>query len=624
MIRKCKEKLIESEAALICSSHQYISSLLIQLQTLKNPGVDIGSIESEASQGLVEEKITPVQRLGSDLLAGMIESGLFGSELAVFVLPPDAAGLEEPTVIMSSDDNYIFRELPPGLEDIIEMNESENRPFRARVDLDNSYELMPDGISAVGLDGEYLVTAFKFRPTPSMGEIWYFDFTPIQEELSSVDSFYQAERRNINRNLILVGAVTLIALIIISFFILSYLIRKKITRPIDELAMAAEEVMAGNLEMEVPVRKGEEFEKLKLTFNEMLAGLRNILHISSDGIAADRHSPAEEPSDKKKEITIHRWGRLSILVQMTILICALFIAAGGSGFALFLNSQSRLVEKSKEKLIQSEARLISTGHDFLANTIVEILKLQGVTGDISQEQFVFFQAVMNRTLCPAQVHSNMLLEDMIENGLLGTEAAVIVSPIVPGAVPEPLVVMSNDDEYIYMEVPESLVELAELPAGSDEPYRKRIDGGNSYMLVENGVPEMGITGRQLVASYLFIPDPEAKPLWLFDFKPMDEEINSLDSYYSLEKRKADIFLGLVSSGFLILLALITFFILSYLIRTRITRPIDELAGIAEQIMDGNLDVEVSVRKGEEFEGIKTAFNEMLKSLRDIIEKSTNH
>ena len=38
-------------------------------------------------------------------------------------------------------------------------------------------------------------------------------------------------------------------------------------------------------------------------------------------------------------------------------------------------------------------------------------------------------------------------------------------------------------------------------------------------------------------------------------------------------------------------------------------------------MEGNLDVEVPVRKGEELEKLKTVFNEMVRSIREVINKA---
>jgi len=69
-------------------------------------------------------------------------------------------------------------------------------------------------------------------------------------------------------------------------------------------------------------------------------------------------------------------------------------------------------------------------------------------------------------------------------------------------------------------------------------------------------------------------------------------------------------------------ASISFFVLSYLIRRRITEPIDELAAAAEEVVQGNLEVEVKVHEGGEFEGLERAFKEMVESFRKYIARST--
>jgi hypothetical protein len=62
--------------------------------------------------------------------------------------------------------------------------------------------------------------------------------------------------------------ISIIMIIIISFFVLSFLIHKRITEPIDELSAAAEQVMEGNLEVEVsvlsPPRSVESYESLEI------------------------------------------------------------------------------------------------------------------------------------------------------------------------------------------------------------------------------------------------------------------------------------------------------------------------------------------------------------------------
>lgn len=622
LTNKSKEKFVESLGILMCSCNEYISNLLIQFQTLKNPGINIQSLKASAPDAIINKTIIPVQQVGSELLSDIVDSGLFESRLAVFVLPPTQGIVEKPTIVMASDDEYMYKTIPQELANLIELPEAENEPLRARVNDRSAYELLADGIPSLGLDGEFLVTCYRFSLDPAMSDLWYFDFAPMDKKLASIDLFYHSERSRTSFFLAIVLISSFVALILISFFVLSLLIRKRILKPIEELARSAEKVMEGDFDTSVPVRKGEEFGNLKIAFNEMLASLTKILHMSTGYDPEEIPEESGAPEQTDKETCWNRRGRSSILVEITILIAVVFIASGAFSFFLFQNSQRRFIDSSKEKLIQSEAEMISSGYVFLTNTLVEILKLQGVTGDIAEEQMIFFQAVVNKTQCPEQVYSNMILQDMIDNGLLESEAVIIATPAFPPAIPEPLVVMSSNDKYMYMELPKELQDLAELPAGTNEPYRKTIGDKSSYMLADNGIPEMGTTGKQLVSFYLFVPDPDAKPLWAFSFKPMDSEINYIDEYYNSEKLRSSVIFGVITTGSLVLLITITFFVLSFLIRTRITKPIDELAEIAEKVMEGDLDVEVPIRPGEEFGGLKIAFREMLNSLRDVLERST--
>lgn len=83
-----------------------------------------------------------------------------------------------------------------------------------------------------------------------------------------------------------------------------------------------------------------------------------------------------------------------------------------------------------------------------------------------------------------------------------------------------------------------------------------------------------------------------------------------------------IFMIILTAACIIVLAFITFFILSYLIRKRIAKPIDELGEAAGKVMEGDLDIEVPLRKGEDFGNLKKAFNGMISSIRDVIDGAT--
>jgi nitrogen fixation/metabolism regulation signal transduction histidine kinase len=93
-------------------------------------------------------------------------------------------------------------------------------------------------------------------------------------------------------------------------------------------------------------------------------------------------------------------------------------------------------------------------------------------------------------------------------------------------------------------------------------------------------------------------------------------------FYSSEKNRSTAIIAAIVGGSVLLIILITFFVLSSLIRRQITKPIDALAAAAGEVMDGNLDVEVEVHPGGDFEDLERAFKEMVDSIRTYIAKST--
>ena len=70
---------------------------------------------------------------------------------------------------------------------------------------------------------------------------------------------------------------TLIVLVLLTFLALSFLIRRQITRPANDLSAAAEQIMDGSLDVEIPIREGEELESLKHLFREMVEGFRMLI-----------------------------------------------------------------------------------------------------------------------------------------------------------------------------------------------------------------------------------------------------------------------------------------------------------------------------------------------------------
>ena len=142
--------------------------------------------------------------------------------------------------------------------------------------------------------------------------------------------------------------------------------------------------------------------------------------------------------------------------------------------------------------------------------------------------------------------------------------------------------------------------------------------------MEEGFPALGLEGAQLV-TFTKVPAPVETEIWLtfIGVTPMQEDIDEINSFYDEEKQDTMIEYALVTVISLVVIIVVTFFVLRYLIRKRITEPIDILSGEAEEIMEGNLDVEIAVHEGGEFEGLENAFREMVVSFRRFIEKSVS-
>ena len=102
---------------------------------------------------------------------------------------------------------------------------------------------------------------------------------------------------------------------------------------------------------------------------------------------------------------------------------------------------------------------------------------------------------------------------------------------------------------------------------------------------------------------------------------MTAEITSIYDFNNEERNRANLMLAGILAGSIAIIILITFFFLNHLLRKQITQPADELSTAAEEVMRGDLDVQVVVQEGEELEELKRAFNEMVDSLRRFIARS---
>ncbi|MBN2169514.1 MAG: HAMP domain-containing protein [Actinobacteria bacterium] len=620
LVQKSKEKLVEYKALQMCSTNNYLSNLMTELQLLGVPGSTPQSITGDLENGISQGSVTPSQQVVDDMLKMLVSNKFFGSTMAFFAVLPGSVSVSEPTIVMSSDENTIYETVPEELVKLTRIDRSEDEVNQARVDDRNTYALFPEGIPELGLEGEYLVSAFKTVPGPDQGEIWYFDLTPMHDELAAVESFYKSERNRIDMQLVLLMIAGLILLVVFTFFVLSYLVRNTITQPIDELSDAALKVMDGDLDVKVPIRKGEEFEGLKIAFNNMLSSLRGIMNKSITRDSEEAEVPWIEISEE--EIETQEWrrkGRSLIFARVTIVVIVLYIIAGALSLLFYQRSQSRLVEKSKERIVRSVAESVASGHYFVSSLIQSYYTLVAPRVTDAQAAATFFDAISNKKMSELQIIMNDALKGLVDQKFQGLEMLIEAFPPMPGVVSESTIFLSTDNKYMYIKLPDRLKNLFEMTYKENRPYRARLDEDNAYMLVKDGFPELGLEGEYLVMAYRHDTDQSTETAFMFfNFKPMGEQLAAIDTFYNNESRNTLIFMGIVTGVGILAVVVITLFALDYLIKMRITRPIDELSGIALKVMDGDLDIRVPVKRGEEFEGIKLAFNEMLISLDELI------
>ncbi len=294
--------------------------------------------------------------------------------------------------------------------------------------------------------------------------------------------------------------------------------------------------------------------------------------------------------------------RSRILYLITTLIIVVFSAYGLVTWFMFRGSQDRLIEKSKEKLIETEAENINSAASYIVKLLLPIF--DATNSNMSAEEIAM--SIMNRKIMEGQRVLSEEINKMMKAGLLGLEEILYVE-LPTTFITEPLVMLSSDESLIYTwEVPEYLLEAT--------------NEGTSYLYTEEGFPELGLQGKYLI-TITFLEWEGSDNSALYTIKNMEDEVAVLDDFFSNEQKNINLVLGFVIPGSILFIILIIFFVLSYLIRKRITEPVDELASVADQVNQGNLEVDITIHEGGEFEGLERAFKEMVEGFRRIIDKS---
>jgi nitrogen fixation/metabolism regulation signal transduction histidine kinase len=305
----------------------------------------------------------------------------------------------------------------------------------------------------------------------------------------------------------------------------------------------------------------------------------------------------------KKSTSSFGKGRSRLLYQITALLVVVLVIIGVAVFFVINGTLNRLIEEDKKDRIDSEAQIIYADAEYIVDLQIKELLLQFPNYDVDD----IIVAISEKRISDFQRYINDELQKAKDKGLLGADAVLLAQPTPQTTLPYPYVLGTNDDAYIYEEVPDYIV--------------TGLLDGVPYIYKEDGIPELGLEGAYLITLNPLNTPFSSTTLGFVGLIPFQEKIDQINDFYSSERNRATLILALVIGGGIILIFLITFFILRRMIRTQITEPIDELTGVAGEVMEGNLDVDIEVREGEDFETLKRAFKEMIGSIRSMLERS---
>ncbi len=303
------------------------------------------------------------------------------------------------------------------------------------------------------------------------------------------------------------------------------------------------------------------------------------------------------------------WSRVKprksrVLFQITLLLVVIFILSCLCTFLIFSGSQDRLIESSKDKLLDQGAQSAYSVYDYLSERLMPQIREEANRYNLVE----LINSLLQKKVTPLQEFVNREYQEMVDKKFLGITTHMLVTTSIPGSS-GPILTACNDASLIYNERITPFIEMA-------------IGKGTPYFLMRDGIPELGLLDEQLVIVR-GVEDPQiGLKGYLISVKPMHEEIASIDQFYNSEKRRTDTFFILITLATLLALVIAAFFVLSYLLYKNITRPIDELSAVAEQVIQGNLDVQIQVEEGEEFETLKRAFKEMVENWRRIMARAT--
>jgi len=255
-------------------------------------------------------------------------------------------------------------------------------------------------------------------------------------------------------------------------------------------------------------------------------------------------------------------------------------------------------------LIRSEADNITSATGYITDLLMPVFNQKAQETPIEE----LLKALTTGELTDAQKWIIGEMQKEVDLGVMGLEKILAVMTSSPVTGSREVVIAASDPALMGgWQVPEYLSD-AFL---EDKPY----------LIMEDGIPEMGLQGEQLIVLKRTRDEDRMVTAFFVGATSLHDKVEDIDAFFASEKDRTRNLIAVVVVISIMVIVLVTFFFLSFLLRRRITEPINQLSAVAEEVMEGNLDVEVPVRRGEELEKLKTVFNEMVRSIRDVIDKS---
>ena len=580
MVDGCIENLVQTEVGNFSESYNYIGNLLSPIYAVKFKDIP----ESDLFYSLQHQEISELQHELNGDLAQMVDSGFMGLEEVMVVLPPSPL-MSSPLVLASSDPGLVYKcALPDDLVDAL----SEGRSFIWR----------ENGFPELGLEGECLASVGSVESPLFKGMSYaYIGFKPMGGQVAAIRSFYDEQVRSANIKLGLMLEGSIIAIILVIFLLLNYLLRRRLTGPIEKLSEAADRLAEGDLDVNIEVHRGSAIEGLELAFRALVENLRRYVSMSVGEDAAGPESMGDSAAGRIVD------NRSRILLEITAIVVAVMLVAGLGIYLILRQTQEVLLDETVDLMVDTQAENLISFLEYAAAasipTYTEDFKTSGLQGFVADIDAGRISGLQERIVSDMQLMAGLQCQ--------GLEKVLLVVPR-SDLNPECIIWACND---------RGLISCRELP----EEFVQAMEEEEPYLLLEEGVPDMGCDGQLLVTfSRVENPLTSILPFYYIAAKPMQGEMDLVHDFCGREREKADLYLGGILGITIVLTIIIFFFFLNHLITRQITKPVEDLSTAAEKVLQGDLDVKVEVYEGEALEGLKRAFNDMVDSIHRLILK----